>query len=351
MAPKKRVSLKTIAEAANVSPSTASLVLNNRGKELRISAETQERVCKIASELGYGSSTMNTTGTKGDVSPARFCILVFITADFQNLPIPRFNAGLEKYVQDSVDPVDWTYHTFHPHHLKDYQALLTPDVCDGAIITTPSHRDALFLEANSFEVPIILYNYQINGYTCICHDDYDIGCRAASVFQQHQKKRIGIVLPSFANRGINLRLAGFTSYLKEHGYSKNEISISHGPNKDMLGGTLATAKMLESGFVPDAIYIVNDLMTGGVINHLKSAGLRIPEDVFLLSYGDNDAANMIPSVSSYISEAEKMAYTCMEQLLLEQKGEAAPGRYISFGTECSWRDSCPPPPPTKKSGE
>lgn len=46
----KRVTIKDIAELAGVSKATASLVLNGRGKELRVAQETRERVLAIARE-------------------------------------------------------------------------------------------------------------------------------------------------------------------------------------------------------------------------------------------------------------------------------------------------------------
>ena len=44
----KRVTIKDIAELAGVSKATASLVLNGRGKELRVAQDTRERVLAIA---------------------------------------------------------------------------------------------------------------------------------------------------------------------------------------------------------------------------------------------------------------------------------------------------------------
>lgn len=341
MSSRRNVSIKTIAEAANVSSSTVSLVLNNRGKELRIAPETQKRICKIASDFGYFNTRSSVSKNTAIFEPHILNqIVVFVTNDFQNIPFTRFNAGLEQYVKSTADSVDWVYHTYESNHLCDYQRLLSSSHFKGAIISTPSQNDARFLMENKFDIPIILYNYQINGYTCICHDDYDIGRQAADVFLRLGKKKISVVLPENTNRGINLRLAGFTSHLTEHRFPQENLFIASGPLKDMYGGYSAVSKFLKQDFVPSAIYVINDLMTAGVVDRLKEENLRIPEDVAILSYGDTEASKIIPSISSYISESEKMAYTCIEQLILELKGAAMPGRYFSFGTECIWRESC-----------
>ena len=52
----KRVTIKDIAEQAGVSKATASLVLNGRGKELRVAQETRERVLSIARKHHYQPS-------------------------------------------------------------------------------------------------------------------------------------------------------------------------------------------------------------------------------------------------------------------------------------------------------
>jgi LacI family transcriptional regulator len=47
----RRVTLADVAKAAGVSPTTASLVLSGRGRELRISRDVEQRVLKAAENL------------------------------------------------------------------------------------------------------------------------------------------------------------------------------------------------------------------------------------------------------------------------------------------------------------
>ena len=50
---KSAVGIRDIAEAAGVSISTVSTILNNKSDNVRISAETRQRVSEIARRLGY----------------------------------------------------------------------------------------------------------------------------------------------------------------------------------------------------------------------------------------------------------------------------------------------------------
>lgn len=52
----KRVTISDIAALAGVSKATASLVLNGRGKELRVAQETRDRVQAIAQQHHYQPS-------------------------------------------------------------------------------------------------------------------------------------------------------------------------------------------------------------------------------------------------------------------------------------------------------
>jgi len=53
MKPKKKTSLKDIANQLGVSPTLVSMVLNHRGDEKKVSAETQKKVWNLVKKLNY----------------------------------------------------------------------------------------------------------------------------------------------------------------------------------------------------------------------------------------------------------------------------------------------------------
>lgn len=50
---KKRITLSDIAKCCGLSTTTVSMILNNRGEEFKIKAETCQRVKAIAEQQGY----------------------------------------------------------------------------------------------------------------------------------------------------------------------------------------------------------------------------------------------------------------------------------------------------------
>ncbi len=334
----KKVSLKTIAEHVGVSPSTVSIVLNNHGKELRIAQETQNKIKNAAKELGYYGDCAK----KHPVSENNtYKICVFFTNTLQDFPFERFNSGISQFNEELEYDIDLVYHPFTPNQLNHWRILFSPRYYDGIIVTSPYDQDIEFLKNCQFHVPVVLYNCQINGYTSICHNDYDVGKQAAEIFLKHQKQHIAIVTPKVRNKGISLRIAGFTDYLTNCGFLPENLRVTNGSSKNAAGGYEATSKLLQNSFIPSAIYVVNDLMSGGVLNCLHKHSLQVPRDTEILSYGNIGAPFLIPGISSFATNAEKMAYTCMKSVFAEIWGQAQPGLYYSFDTECIWRESCP----------
>lgn len=338
MTKKKRVSLSEIAALAGVSVSTVSLVLNQRGKELRIAHATQERIIKIASELGYKAPPHTQTTNKPSQKLIR--VVVFFAITFQDFPLERFNQGIIRYCSESPLAIDWVYHHFSPNRLDEYKHLFSKNYYDGIIVASPYDNDILFLKNNHFSIPVVLYNCQINDYTCVCRDEYEVGRQAAEVFSRHKHEKIAVIAPQVCNKSINLRVAGFINYFNDQIHSNNQLKIAKGPKKDISGGFAATKSLFEEGFIPNAIYVINDLMSGGVVNYLILKQLHVPNDVEILSFGDIDAASLIPSISSYLPKSEEMAFQCMTCLISEINGDSKSGIYYSFRTECIWRDSC-----------
>ncbi len=83
----KRVTIKDIAELAGVSKATASLVLNGRGKELRVAQETRERVLSIANSSIISPAFMPAHYGTTAVIPLVSSFLKSLTTDLQYFPM------------------------------------------------------------------------------------------------------------------------------------------------------------------------------------------------------------------------------------------------------------------------
>jgi len=60
-----RATLADVAQAAGVSPTSASFVLSGRGRQMRISPEVEDRVRQAASDLQYRPNSVSVSLRKG----------------------------------------------------------------------------------------------------------------------------------------------------------------------------------------------------------------------------------------------------------------------------------------------
>ena len=61
---------------------------------------------------------------------------------------------------------------------------------------------------------------------------------------------------------------------------------SRAGHSDYAGGQEAARRLLAGGRPPEAVFCVNDLMAFGALDHLRGAGLRVPDDVSVIGFDD-----------------------------------------------------------------
>jgi len=88
------------------------------------------------------------------------------------------------------------------------------------------------------------------------------------------------------------RRSGYLLALNNHNLPIREEYIVTGGFREE-DGRRAFEKLAEKGPLPQAIFAVNDLVAIGAYHAIKERGLRIPDDVALVGFGDN-------ALSSYL---------------------------------------------------
>ena len=77
--------IKDIAKAAGVSIATVSIVLNGKGRERKISQETQQRIYKIAQDLNYVPNQYGKEASVSTKGQLRHCFLLGNRLSYQLL--------------------------------------------------------------------------------------------------------------------------------------------------------------------------------------------------------------------------------------------------------------------------
>lgn len=121
-------------------------------------------------------------------------------------------------------------------------------------------------------------------YPSVRFDDVAIGHVVADHVATLGRKRPA-VLSAVNQPAIESRTQGFIEGLVAHGYDRTSIAVEIS-EVSREGGRCATARLLDRDERPDVILAGNDVLALGALRVLRSAGLRVPEDVAVSGVDD-----------------------------------------------------------------
>jgi DNA-binding LacI/PurR family transcriptional regulator len=348
-----RITLSDVARKAGVSKSTAAQVCRGTGQ---IAAQTREAVLKVAQEMNYVPNVMAQRLSRGKsldligiVCPA----LAARTTMMKNLLVQRMlarhNFEVPLYCYDNIG------------FSEDAELETIARLCQ-------QHPRAILCSAAGMheKVQDELIRYQHTGGILVCSDDpVSIACdniifdrehssyEAARYLLEQGHRRIGFYMvevvsdqcePLHQECRSSLRFRGFERALNEFSCNVRPEWLFAGNDHEESGAALAE-RFLNLQERPTAICIVNEHVASAFINVVQRAGLRVPEDVSIVSHDDMPAARYSAVPLTTVSQpVEKIASDVAQTILSRLAGSytGAPRRVVLRG-ELIVRESVAPP--------
>lgn len=278
------VTIREVAQAAGVSTSTVSRVLDERLP--RSSSPNAERVRRAAHELGYVrdplASSLRRAGTStiGVVVPRLTDTVMAML--YEQIATACAGRGIFTVVATTEDDRQAERHAI--------DSLLRRRV-DGLVLTTA--REDAATAAGTGKVPIVLA-LRTDGEHAASVGDDELGARLAT---RHLldlgHRRIGLVSgPSYAS-SARARAAGHHGALTE-AQVPFATELVAGDSFSMEAGETAGATLLDGPERPTAIFAVNDNTAIGVLAAAHRRGLRVPEDLSIVGYNDIPVVSRLP---------------------------------------------------------
>ena len=146
----KRITIKDIAELAGVSKATASLVLNGRGKELRVAQETRERVLAIAREQHYQPSIHARS-----LRDSRSHTIGLVVPEITNYGFAVFSHELETLCREAGVQLLISCTDENPGQESMVVNNMIARQVDGLIVASCMHSDADYLKLSE-QLPLVM---------------------------------------------------------------------------------------------------------------------------------------------------------------------------------------------------
>jgi LacI family transcriptional regulator len=281
----RAVSLKDVAGAAGVHPSTASRALDP-GKSRRLSDATVERVERAAAELGYVPD-MIAKGLRGGTTT----MVGVVVADLENPffgPLVR-GISMQLEARDFVTVVAETLES-RDRFERTLDHLASRRV--NALVTTAARSgDADLLRRFSERIPacvLAVRSIEGSGLPFVIQDDHQGGTLAADHLIELGHKRLAQLRGPMDIETFAKRDEGFRERIGEEGLADATIP-EHGEALTLEEGRRLMALTLDAGGKrqrPTAVFAHADVMAIGAIEEMEARGLRCPQDISVIGYDD-----------------------------------------------------------------
>jgi LacI family transcriptional regulator len=175
------------------------------------------------------------------------------------------------------------------------------------------------------KVPAVLLNCYSSDHalSSVVPAEVTGGHTATEYLLQAGHRRIGFINGETWQDAAKDRLKGYRQALATADLLYDEHLVRDGDWSSGKGFELTLSLMREPN-PPTAIFCANDLMAIGAIEALKQLGLRVPEDVSVMGYDDQEIARHThPPLTTVVLPNYELGRWAVETLLQEEQNRSA----------------------------
>lgn len=317
MGNRKHTSLKDLAQALGVSIPTVSRALKDSPE---ISRELCVRAKQLAKEMNYRPNPFAMSLRKNAPRIIGVVVPDIVTHFFASI----LNGIENMAIANGYFVIITTSHESYEHEKRNIENLVNMRVegiiaCLSQETTDYSHFAAL----KDINMPLILFDR-----VCLTEQFSSIvadGVQSAQMATQHLldngSKRVAFIGGANHLDIVKRRKHGYLEALRENRIPiEKELVVCR--KIDYEEGKIATETLLSLPQPPDAILAMNDTLAFAAMEVIKERGLRIPEDVAIIGYTDEQHANYVePKLSAVSHQTYKMGETACQLLIEQIKGD------------------------------
>ena len=337
----KRISIKDVAQRAGVSATTVSHVLNDApGK--RINDDTRARVRQAAEDLGYRPNSL----ARG-LRTQRSQILALISDEIATTP---YAGQMILGAQEAATKHGWLMMLVNsggdPSVEAAEIAALQQRQVDGFLYATMYHQRIEVGDALA-ETPTVLLDASCAdpAYPSVVPDERQGGRTATEALLAAGHRRIGLAQNVDDIPATHLRLAGYRDALAAAGLPYDE-GLVVADESGTEGGLRAGRRLLDRDPRPTAIFCFNDRMAMGVYHAAAERGLRIPEDLSVVGFDNQEliADGLLPGLTTVALPHYDMGAWAADTLVRRIEAPDTPAEQTLLGCPLVERGSVAPPP-------
>lgn len=286
-----RTSMKELAKALQIDRSTVSRALSEDKAHL-VGVETRLRVREAAAKLGYRTDLTAAALRKGrtdtvgiiipDLTNETFItILRQIMAELRGSGLP----SVTPLIGETLDNLSATKDLLHRFLSRRVDAIISLSASDDQLEV---------LQSTVEQVPVVLATRGIRGIdlpSALCDDEAG-GAMVASHFATRGHKYVCQIQGPSSAATFRNRARGFTHVCKQLGLVEvlPHFAIKNATTQE---GRDSFPNVMASEQLPTAIFAHNDAIAIGLMESLRSMGIRCPQDIAIVGFNNTEMSRVL----------------------------------------------------------
>ena len=308
---KGKLSINDIASKLDISKTTVSFILNGKAKEKRISDELTKKVLELVNEVGYRPNQFAQSLRTGKTN-----ILGLMIEDISNPFFSNIAKNIEEKAFKNGYKIIYCSTENDPKRAKEFIKMFYNLGVDGYILTPPNgiEEDINWLVENGENV--ILFDRYFDDipadYVMVNNEESTYTGTNHLISQGYSE--IAFITIEMKQPQMLGRLKGYQKAVKENGLNSHIHALPF--HKDYTQYTQEVIEILKKNQIIDAIVFSANYLGVGGIEAITQMGLRIPQDLAVISFDDNDLFRVSkPTITAISQPIEQISETIITSLL------------------------------------
>lgn len=320
------MTLSDVARRAGVSAMTVSRVVNRPDS---VSPDVRKLVEKAIDDSGYVPNLV-----AGGLATSRTRLVAAIVPTVAHV---LFSASVQ-YLTDRL--ADEGYQVLlglsgYPEGVRGEQlvrAILSRQP-EALYLTGTTHSPQMRKQLKAAGIPIVeVWDLQRKPLDmAVGFSHAAVGQRAAEYFHAKGYTRVAAMVAG--DERARLRCSHFVQRSLELGLRVDESIFTASPST-LPQGREELGKLIDNGFINGAIFTSSDALALGVVLEAQARGLKVPDDIAVIGFGDLEyAANTSPPLSTVFVDRFAIGRIAADALLARLNGETIPNKIFDVGFE------------------
>jgi LacI family transcriptional regulator len=310
MRPKKKASMKGIADSVGVSVNTVSQALSNKSG---VNKKTRDLILETAEKMGYEYEN----GTRSAANGSKTGTVGLIITDNANPFFAHVVRGVQNTLwQHKYSLILCNTNEEYSRERGAIETLLEKEV-DGIILTPTQAQDQDILNLVSTKVPFVVMGRRFANFKIpnVLFDDRQGAYKAIDHLIRLGHSRILFINAPKYISSAEERYEGYLASFADNGI-KPDASLVRICEPSMEAAYNEMKSILLEKLDFSAVFTFSDLMMLGVVKMFQEMGIRVPEDYSLVGFDDIDFVSLLtPALTTVCSDKYKLGVKSANMLL------------------------------------